>query len=501
MNISEGKYIAVDVEGRHNESCPAVCLLGKYVFSIFRLLCFRTAFLLFASFLLMISCIDRDAQGLYWYEEGLNYEAQNEPALALEAYLKATDYLKSSPDRTFYAKVCNQLSSIFFEHGYYERSMTASKRVLNESENLSDKTELSRAYRGIGKICYVKGDWTQALHYLLQAQELEVQVEDVEEVASIYNNLSNTYCEMGEYQKALACNTKALFLTKDSLKRYRNRSVRGRIYTHLCQYDSAFYYILWASHSSDVRVRASSYYKLSDMPVESGITDSMKYEYLSKAEVLSDSIENARHSGLVLEGEHQHRLNDLKQKEVTKLGIIVGTVITLVIIALLYSYWRFRRKTVKYEQLIAELTDGHRELSKMYEQDSAERVRMVVSLINNLGEACADKFKSQSAYEDLLRLLKQERMLNYEEQEKLLHDTNLFFDSYIKQLRVVTDGRLSGNDLFLCCLLLLKLTTKACAFCRGVSNETIRSQRTRIKKKIPQNLFDAGLMKGCFGDD
>lgn len=466
--------------------CRFIFLTGVFLFSML--------------FVFMDSCIDKNAQALYWYEEGLRYEEREELAAALKAFLKAVDSLEDSTDRTFYAKACNKLSEMFFKHSYYERAMDTSKRVLDEAERLSDKTELSRAYRGIGKIHYIKGDWKQALQYFQQAQELEAQVNDFEEIASIYNNLSNTYCEMEEYKKALDCNTKVLILTKDSLKLHRNLSVRGRIYTHLCRYDSALYYILQASLSPDIRVRASSYYKLVDMPVESGMTDSMRFVYLSKAKMLSDSIENPRHSRSIIEGEHQYQINALKNKELTKWTIVIITIIVLASVVGLYFYLRFKQKIVKYEHLIAKLNDGHHKLNKIHEQSNAEHDHMLVSLINNIGKSCADNFMSKPIYTNLQTLLKENRMLNYEEQEKLIHETFLIFNSYLKQLKLITD-RLSDNDLFLCCLLLLDFNTRECALCRGVSNETIRSQRTRIKKKIPQNLLKAGLMKAYFKDN
>lgn len=483
------------------------CVLQRYISQtiswsrLFFVLC------VWAFSLAFVSCADREAQALQLYEKGQCAESCGELAAALEAYLKAADYLSDSSNRLLYAKVSNQLSTLFFEHGFYSRAMDASKRVVADSSFFSDKTELSRAYRGMGKIYYINGDSQQALQYLLLAKQLEPQIEDAEEIASIYNNLSNVYCEIGAYEKALACNTQAISWSdraipfmRDSLRIDRNRAVRGRIYTHLCRYDSALYYILLASQSSDARVCASSYYKLSDLPVEAGITDSMKYVYLSRAEVLSDSIEHSNHANLVIEGEHQHQINTLKSREVARWSLLVGAVIVLMLALAFFFYFRFRRKTVKYEQLIAELTDGHREQNELNERSNVERERMLVSIINNAGDTCAANFRTQQIYAELLDLLKQDRMLNYEEQDRLLVEVNAIFEPYLKQLVVVVD-RLSTNDLFLCCLFLLKFTTKECAFCRGVSNETIRSQRTRIKKKIPSNLLDAGLMKGCFGND
>ena len=76
---------------------------------------------------------------------------------------------------------------------------------------------------------------------------------------------------------------------------------------------------------------------------------------------------------------------------------------------------------------------------------------------------------------------------------------NAACEPYLQQLSSVVP--LTGNDAFLCALIQLGFSTRECAVCRGISNETIRSQRTRLRKKIPQNFSDQGLGVVILGEE
>lgn len=461
-----------------------------------RLLCF-----LFLCSCLLSSCLnDKREQIVSLFEEGKRMESSGSPNAAVKAYRKAADLSTDIDDKELQSRIYNHLGNLFLDYGVYDHAMEVHKEALKLSGSLPDKTESSTAYRGIGKNYYLSGNIKESLRYFLLAQSLENHIANCEEVASIYNNLSNAYCDLGNYDKALYCNAKAIRLTKDSLKIYRNSAVRGRLYMLTQRYDSALHYILLASKSEDMRVRASSYYKLSDMPVSSGITDSMKYVFLSRAKILSDSIEDVNRSVQIVESEHLHQLKSFKDKEQDKLFYAVGLIILIVLSSVVYFYKRYKRKADSYERIIEDLNLNHRELHEEREQNNAEREKQFISIINNTGDACVEKFVSLGYLEKLKERLQQEKVLNYEEQNELQRKVFETFDGYIRQIAVVID-RLSANDTLLCCLSLLKLSTKECAACRGVSCETIRSQRTRIKKKIPQNLLGNGFMKELFGDE
>lgn len=460
--------------------------------------------LVFSIFIyILTSCHgDRRGEAFALYREGERLETVGNLDSAVAVYLKAADLSANIEDTGLRSTIYNHLGDLLLMHGAYDRAMQAHKRAKESAKRLPDKSFLSRAYRGIGKNYYLRADMKEALRYFLLAQGLEEYIADPEELSSVYNNLSGAYCELGKYEAALQCNTKAMSLTADSLKIYRNSAVRGRLYMLIHQYDSSLYYLYQASRSKDARIRISSYYKLSDIPVTGGLTDSMKYVYLSLAEQLSDSVDELNRSVQIVEAEHLHQLESLKSKEKMKLVLTIVVLVIIVMITMAYLYHRYRHKTHNYQKIIKELNTDKRVFSEEQEQNNSEREKHIISIVIATGNSCAESFKRTSLYSKLKEKLAvpDSTVLTYEEQDELRYLVFKEFDNYIRQISAVIQ-RLSPNDSLLCCLALLKLTTKECAFCRGVSSETIRSQRARIKKKIPKSFLENGLFDMIFGEE
>lgn len=462
----------------------------RFLLYLFVLLCFLS------------SChVDRRTEALALLREGEEMADSGNPNSAVNLFRKAADLSTATGDAALQSEIYNCLGDIFLQHGVYDRAIEAYQQAADYVQMLPDKSLLSRAYRGIGKYHYLCGNMKDALQYFQKARNLEDQIADVEEVSSIYNNLSNAYCELEDNDKALFCNSKAISLTKDSLKYFRNCAVRGRLLMLSHQYDSALYYIAIASRSNDARVRASSYYKLSEMPVASGITDSMKYVYLSLAKQLSDSIEDVNRSVQVVESEHLHQLQSLKSNAQSKLIYISFIVAAIVLLLVVYFHYWYKSKKNKYQQIIEHLDTSNRELHKVHEMNKSGWEKQLISITVSAGNSCVERFVAMPFYERLKKKLQSEdASLTYNEQDELRQVVFEVFGNYIQQLSVIID-KLSTNDSLLCCLSLLKFSTRECALCRGVSNETIRSQRTRIKKKIPENFLKGGLFNLIFGEE
>lgn len=213
------------------------------------------------------------------------------PDSAVIFYHKALKRLDESNDNELKSKIYNQLGDLLLEHNIYETARSAYQQALYVSKELEDKSNLSHAYRGIGKYHFLYKDRDSALYYFEKPLEFFPEIKNREERSSVYNNLTSAYKLKNDIKSALECNAKALSLTNDEVKRLRNYAVRGQLFAMQMQCDSALFYLEQASRSEDKSVKASAYFKLADLPEKSGITDSMKYRYLQEAYRLSDSIE------------------------------------------------------------------------------------------------------------------------------------------------------------------------------------------------------------------
>ena len=247
------------------------------------------------------------------YRQGVKMEEQHIPDSALILYHQALKQLSGTQNQELKGKIYNHLGDLLLDYNIYETAQESYSQAIQASQSLADKSNLSQAYRGMGKYYYLYKDRDSALYYFEKPLGFFDQIANREERSSVYNNLTTAYKQRNNIEKALEYNAKALSLTRSEVKRLRNYAVRGQLFALQQQYDSALFYLEQASQSKDKSIRASAYFKLADLPEEAGINDSLRFFYLHEGYRLSDSIENSAVSHQIDRQEHIRITTDLKQ--------------------------------------------------------------------------------------------------------------------------------------------------------------------------------------------
>lgn len=102
--------------------------------------------------ILLGSCNHRDTEKAeILYQNGVEMEKRYMPDSAVIFYHKALKRLDKSNDNELKSKIYNQLGNLLLEHNIYETARRAYQQALYVSRELADKSNLSHAYRGIGK--------------------------------------------------------------------------------------------------------------------------------------------------------------------------------------------------------------------------------------------------------------------------------------------------------------------------------------------------------------
>ena len=448
--------------------------------------------------ILLGSCNHHDTEKAeILYQNGVEMEKRYMPDSAVIFYHKALKRLDESNDNELKSKIYNQLGDLLLEHNIYETARSAYQQALYVSKELEDKSNLSHAYRGIGKYHFLYKDRDSAFYYFEKPLEFFPEIKNREERSSVYNNLTSAYKLKNDIKSALECNAKALSLTNDEVKRLRNYAVRGQLFAMQMQYDSALFYLEQASHSEEKSVKASAYFKLADLPEKSGITDSMKYRYLQEAYRLSDSIENMAVSHQIDRQEQIRITSDLKEQSHIRLIVSITVSIIVVLLLSIVVFFIYRKHLKRRNERIF----AHKwERQEARAQENENRELQIIDIIRKAGETCSKHFKESNIYTDLYKKINSDKeSLSYNEQKSFQTTILKEFDTYLQQVSSIVP--LTDNDAFLCALLQLGFSTKECAACRGISSETIRSQRTRIRKKIPQNFLSQGLGIVILGEE
>jgi DNA-binding CsgD family transcriptional regulator len=216
---------------------------------------------------------------------------------------------------------------------------------------------------------------------------------------------------------------------------------------------------------------------LTELPQEAGLSDSLKFIYAQKANALVDSIEKV--DDIIRLVEISNQAEHSSQSKLFN-WIIFG-LSSVIIGILLIIFYKIKHQTITQQENHTLTQQNQTHIQHIQE-------KLIASIQN---------FTSTPQYQKMRKVLSHnDAHFSYKELEELQKETLLHFRPYIKLLQPILS--LSDKDAYLCCLFALKLSIKECAICRNVSPETIRSQKARIKKRIPQEWLDLEIYNILF---
>lgn len=452
---------------------------------------------------------------------GRDFVLANKPDSAIIFYRKAIELVENTDENQLIGELYNEIGNTLLSADVYEKGRVAYKDGYRYNQLLKDKTNASRSLRGIGKSFLFRLDLDSASVYFLKAKELLDQVCDSNEISCIYDNLAGVYTMQEKYGMALYYNQMAINMITDSVDYYRNWLVKANLLMKVEQYDSARYYFVLSSQSSNIYTKAGSYLKRIELCRLTSDADSSKY--MSLYHTLKDSIECSGLQNPLKSIEEQHTLNQVIEKERQK-RLLLFTVIALVCSALvLFLIIRYKsrlklevdradlhfKKHQKemsailklYEDLQRELEQNKKDEARIIENTKTyERLAEIRSTIlcnaKRLANNCLKDFVGTKSYLKTKKKLQEENGgLSNEDKSNVYKTIMQTFKPFVHYL--ISMG-MPMEDCYLCILALSKYSTKECASLRGVTVDAIRSQRTRIKKRIMDTFDDVELFNFIF---
>ncbi len=466
--------------------------------------------LIFLLFCILTACAGNEHQmSLNYWKEGKKHEEMQRYDSATFYYRKALDILGNKNDDKLKGELYNGLGNVFSKVRLYHESFLSYKEAQKYNSRLTDKTNLSLSLRGMGKSFAFQHKPDSAVNYFLKASELSPFVKDTTELLLINNNLSAVYQTLGEYDRALHYNDIALSLSNDSIILCKNLQNRGNIFMGYGQYDSARYYYEAASHSRFLQTKAASYWRLYGLYSTLQLPDSSKY--LKLFTILNDSID--RTSQIVqVESMEKKYLKSKAESKYKRSLLYIFSLFLLPISLFIWFIWRYRskldkqRKMVrKYEETFA-LEQASGSAGKPEEKfiEHVEKFRKLKEAQNKIIESlmsaandCTVNFKKTDEYKLIREKLKNNpSQLNKADMEDIFETVVQAYQSFITRLSHYVP--VSIDDSYLCCLSLCRLSSQESAVLRGISQDSIRSQKRRIKSKFAKVLPTSELFKFIF---
>jgi len=469
---------------------------------------------------------------------GKIYKSQNNYDSALLYFNYALELSREIENDDFEATALIGLGEVYSSKMQYDSAYNNYYQALLKALKTGNEIQLGNIYNSLGGFYYDCGNIINAEVYWQKAKNINAKINDLEGIAKLENNIGEVYRLNSEYHKALDCFSKALNINEE-MKNYTWLSTNydniGMIYHKLDNQDKALLFIQkglllskdigYAKGESTGYSSLGLYYQNNNQPDSaikyfrlsfylsqkiheintlkmaseglskvyelSGQPDSALY-YQKKFKSFSDTILNTRNLTRVslllaqAQFENENRVREIKVKKTRNRYFIVILALALVLVIISFIYFIQRNKVQ-----ILDLKKQHLELEKKFLNNELTNFAIHINQKNEFLSNLKDRIqnlRSKSSKDDdnsiseINSLITQNIQQKEDSEDFQIHADKLNREFVIKLNQVFPN--LTANEIQLCVLLKLNLSTKEIASIRHVTPRAIKVARYRLRKKL-----------------
>lgn len=471
---------------------------------------------------------DKIGTGASYSKIGQDYMEMGKFPEAVNNYLNALKIFEEIGDKEQIGGIYRDIGEVYYREGNYPEALKNFMNELKIANESGDKTQIAYAYINMGRICYRQCNNTNALNYLLSALEITEKANNLGTVQDIQYNLGLVYLAMGNYSLALSYADSSL--EKNQFWGYQNNMARlyieiGYIYEKQGRLSDAIEAVtkgLYFAKKIGARpIMKDAYLCLSDINTElkdyKSANENYK-EYISNLDSISSN-ESARKIATLQmnyafekkeDSTHaeQEKKDIIKTAESHRKSIVTGSAIALSLLTLLLAFVLINRQQLKRkkEKMLFEkdriLSEKEKDLLKLEKQHMEDELANARILLDEYLRSMADKNELLEQFKVDIEKLKntKDAEIDKERIEKLeyLNKATILTDEDWNKFKQLYEGvhkdflkrlkeklpDLTQAEIRLICLTKLDLGTKQMAGILGVSFETIRKSRYRLRKKL-----------------
>ena len=274
-------------------------------------------------------------------------------------------------------------------------------------------------------------------------------------------------------------------------------ALKGSICQSKEEYDLSYHYFQKAiSCKLELNTRSWAYRCLGEMASMTGHADSTSY-YVMRHDELLDSAYNQSLQAEIKEILNAHVI-ELHDREMAArhqhfmLGSILGLLLLLALIAFAFSA-RDRKRQQAVLQLEAELRESNaRQMEASLPDESSPHSVMergqLMAIFRQKMETSTSLFRTKRGHNLLDEATFKDRELEMSECQAIEDDFYTCFTDIIRDLTLECP-KINKQEVYLCLCSSLGYPTKVIASLLSRSEATIRSQKTRLKAKLPADIY------------
>jgi len=476
---------------------------------------------------------DLSLQARAYHTLGNIFYSQGAFLQAMEYYLKSESVYLELKDEKGRADNLLQLGKVHYYIKQEKESYIHLYEALEVYQKLDDQKHIAEIYGELGHLYEKASDYDSALYYQEKALTIYKKINRQEGMAHIYENMGSIYEDLEDHKKAYRFFKKAASINKINGNRVElvsNLNNIGDSYRKTFKEDSALYYTRQAlvlADSMDLKYQVSSALRdLAKIYFQLGNLDKA-YDYQEKSRDIYEEVysqESSRQMALLqtlYEVERKNNAikvleNEKRLERFTRFGLLGATGAILLLGGVMIS--RQRLKIRQNQELIEQqeklhhteienaklnedrlrieldhkqLQERHLELELETQQKSlAARMLQLIEknkLLEELKEGLL-VMKKELPKDSAKKLKPLVNQINYSfNHDKAWEDFRKSFEQihqeFFDRLKKV-NPELTSNDLRICALMRINLSSKDIALLLGISQDSLRVARYRLRKKL-----------------
>jgi len=429
--------------------------------------------------------------------------------------------------------------------GNYQEALNYFSKAYRKAKEKNDETQIANVLNNLGLVHWMLGDNQAAMDCYKESSRLAEKLGLQRLAGLIYTNQSLIQKEEKKYEQAIANNEKAIAIfqtlnyPRDLAISYNNH---GQIFKNLFKNDSALmnylkaiqiynkigykdgmaatYYNLaeiytrkgqkekaisaarksvQAGLESESKVRISEGYRKLGETYESFNEPDSALKYQKKYAEFEKEILIANQSEKLIEEQAKLgnevktlRIQNLEKEKIivqNRLWLIIVSILILVLLVSLIVYRRISKIKMKEKELELELENSQKILQvkkkelRNYIVDLSQKNKLISELQNELSS------QSDTNEIQVAQLLNQ-KILTDEDWEKFKAKFGAIYPEFLPKLKLLKTS-LTEAEIRLLVLLRLKLSGKEMAATLGISPQSVRVTKMRLKKKLQEENYES----------
>lgn len=398
---------------------------------------------------------------------GLVHWRLNDNEAAMECYNEAAQLAEEIGMKRLLGLTHTNRALILKEYRDFKSAFEHNNKAIELFLELNEPRDLAIAYNNQGQIYRFSKQLDTALKYY-QLSLIECQKIDYKEgMATAWQNISTVYNQKGNAHKAFEAARKCLNLSKQLDSKVRI---------------SESYLELSRNHERFQRPDSALYYYKKHYDVEKEIMNTNQSERLSQYQ-----------AGLGMEVKNLRIQNLQNEKEIAnnRLWLIAfGTLALLLIITfIVYRYLskiRFRKQQLELELYNSQqIIDIKEQELKTYIIDLSRKN----AIINSLQEETIPPQESADATEDEITELLEQKILTDEDWAQFQIRFKAIYPGFFVRIKE-SQIPLTEAETRILVLMRLELNGKDMANILGISPQSVRVCKMRLKKKLPADKYE-----------